>query len=251
MPWDLSLRRVRGELRSSRRRRSSPRLPSEMEKIGVFVNETPAQVAEIAEQVGLTGVQLHGDEPADQMRQYRQAVGQRKIIKTLQARELLTCAGQSAMTICNRARASTPSCWMRARRASEAGPGSPFDWEAALPIVAQDSSANAADHRGRLESARTSARRFACFVPGEWMWSRAWSAKPARRMKPSCASFVGGGAPSTSEHCGKEGPWKRRPATLQTSTADAGARQAAQAAGACAPSPDASAPMAGATSPRP
>ncbi len=37
-------------------------LPAEVEKIGVFVNETPERVAEIAEQVGLTGVQLHGDE---------------------------------------------------------------------------------------------------------------------------------------------------------------------------------------------
>ena len=65
-------------------------LTDEIEKIGVFVNETPARVAEIVEQAGLTGVQLHGDEPADQMLQYRQALGQRKIIKTLQARELLS-----------------------------------------------------------------------------------------------------------------------------------------------------------------
>ena len=64
-------------------------LPDEIEKIGVFVNESPERVAEIAEQVGLTGVQLHGDEPADQFATYRRVLGSRKIIKTLQARELL------------------------------------------------------------------------------------------------------------------------------------------------------------------
>ena len=39
-------------------------LPAEIEKIGVFVNDTPERVAEVAEQVGLSGCQLHGDEPA-------------------------------------------------------------------------------------------------------------------------------------------------------------------------------------------
>ena len=50
-------------------------LTDEIERIGVFVNETPARVAEAAEQAGLTGVQLHGDEPADQMHEYRQEIG--------------------------------------------------------------------------------------------------------------------------------------------------------------------------------
>lgn len=37
-------------------------LPESTEKIGVFVNESPAQLSAIAKHVGLTGVQLHGDE---------------------------------------------------------------------------------------------------------------------------------------------------------------------------------------------
>src|SRR5271157_5501589 len=68
-------------------------LPAGIEKIGVFVNETPEHVAEIAGHAGLTGVQLHGDEPAAQLPKYRQMLGGRKLIKTLQARELLAEGG--------------------------------------------------------------------------------------------------------------------------------------------------------------
>ena len=39
-------------------------LPAEVEKIGVFVNESPDRVGEIAARVGLTGAQLQGDESA-------------------------------------------------------------------------------------------------------------------------------------------------------------------------------------------
>jgi len=38
------------------------KLPEKVEKIGVFVNESPAQVSAIAGNVGLTAVQFHGDE---------------------------------------------------------------------------------------------------------------------------------------------------------------------------------------------
>jgi phosphoribosylanthranilate isomerase len=111
-------------------------LPVEVDKIGVFVNETPPRSAAIVEEVGLTGIQLHGDEPADQMEQYRQAVGQCKIIKTLQARELLNSP-------------NTLNGYLQARQIIDAilldagfpgqrgGTGQPFDWTAAAPIVAR------------------------------------------------------------------------------------------------------------------
>src|SRR5262245_55154019 len=38
------------------------KLPAELDKIGVFVNESPEQVSAVADDVGLTAVQLHGDE---------------------------------------------------------------------------------------------------------------------------------------------------------------------------------------------
>ncbi len=37
-------------------------LPKTMEKVGVFANESAEQIEEIASEVGLTAVQLHGDE---------------------------------------------------------------------------------------------------------------------------------------------------------------------------------------------
>jgi phosphoribosylanthranilate isomerase len=39
-------------------------LPTEVFKVGVFVNETIAEIEKIADAVGLTHIQLHGDEPA-------------------------------------------------------------------------------------------------------------------------------------------------------------------------------------------
>lgn len=39
-------------------------LPEEVLKVGVFVNETEAEMERIASFVGLTHIQLHGDEPA-------------------------------------------------------------------------------------------------------------------------------------------------------------------------------------------
>ncbi len=111
-------------------------LTADIEKIGVFVNQTPAQVAEIAEQAGLSGIQLHGDEPADEMEQYRQALGQRKIIKTLQARELLN--SPKSLDGYLRSRRSIDAILLDAGSPSQrGGTGQTFDWTAAAPIVAR------------------------------------------------------------------------------------------------------------------
>jgi phosphoribosylanthranilate isomerase len=44
-------------------------LPATLQRIGVFVNETPERVREIAGRAKLTGVQLHGDETPDYVRE--------------------------------------------------------------------------------------------------------------------------------------------------------------------------------------
>ncbi|MFZ0562326.1 MAG: phosphoribosylanthranilate isomerase [Terriglobales bacterium] len=41
------------------------KLPASMEKVGVFVNQTVEQVRDAAKQLGLTAVQLHGDESTE------------------------------------------------------------------------------------------------------------------------------------------------------------------------------------------
>lgn len=46
-------------------------LPEDVRSIGVFVNETPSRIASIVREVGLDGVQLHGDEPPEACEQLR------------------------------------------------------------------------------------------------------------------------------------------------------------------------------------
>src|ERR1035437_9911232 len=111
-------------------------LADEIEKIGVFVNETPERVAEVAEQAGLTGVQLHGDEPADQMHEYRSALGQRKIIKTLQACEWLRSPERLNGYL--QSRQIIDAILLDAGSPSQrGGTGHTFDCIAAAPIVAK------------------------------------------------------------------------------------------------------------------
>jgi len=113
-------------------------LPTGIEKIGVFVNEAPAHIADIAERTGLTGVQLHGDEPVEQIANFRRALGKRKIIKTLQARQLLA-DGKREQTIAGYLEASRDGDAILLDSGSPAergGTGIPFDWEKAVPIAA-------------------------------------------------------------------------------------------------------------------
>jgi phosphoribosylanthranilate isomerase len=111
-------------------------LPAMTEKIGVFVNESPERVAVIAAQAGLTGVQLQGDEPAAQLAEYRRLLGGRKVIKTLQARELLAGGDDRKLQAYLEARGTINAILLDSARPDQrGGTGLPFDWEAALPIV--------------------------------------------------------------------------------------------------------------------
>ena len=111
-------------------------LPAGIEKIGVFVNETPDRVAEIAAQAGLTGAQLHGDEPAAHLAEYRRKLGGLKLIKTLQASELLADEGDGRLQAYVDAGKSVDAILLDSGVPSHrGGTGVPFDWEPALPIV--------------------------------------------------------------------------------------------------------------------
>ncbi len=109
-------------------------LPSSIEKIGVVVNESPETLKQLAETIGLTGLQLHGDEPADQLPEFRRALGLRKIIKTVEAGELL--ADSSKLDAYLAARHSYDGILLDSGSpAARGGTGQTFDWNAALPIV--------------------------------------------------------------------------------------------------------------------
>lgn len=64
------------------------KLPRTMEKVGVFANESAQQIEEIAAEVGLTAVQLHGDESSEFAKSLFRHGGQRsraqmRVFKTL------------------------------------------------------------------------------------------------------------------------------------------------------------------------
>jgi phosphoribosylanthranilate isomerase len=109
-------------------------LPPSTEKIGVVVNETPQALRELANQTGLTGLQLHGDEPPGQLTEYRRALGLRKIIKTLQARDLLV-APDTLDEYLRNSKSIDGILLDSGSPAARGGTGIPFDWHAALPIV--------------------------------------------------------------------------------------------------------------------
>ena len=111
-------------------------LPAKIEKIGVFVNETPERVAEVAERVGLSGCQMHGDEPTVSLPEYRRALGGRKLIKTLQLRELLAGDSSRMLQAYLDVHSNVDAILLDAGQpGNRGGTGVPFDWGVALPIV--------------------------------------------------------------------------------------------------------------------
>ena len=110
-------------------------LPAEIEKIGVFVNETPERIAETAQQAGLSGCQLHGDEPAASLPDYRRALGGRRLIKTLQVRELLDESSRVLQAYLGAHSSLDALLLDSGRPGNRGGTGVPFDWEMALPIA--------------------------------------------------------------------------------------------------------------------
>lgn len=107
----------------------------EVETIGIFVNESPAQVAEAVHQVGLSGVQLHGGEPAEQLADFRRALGQLKIIKSLQA-SMLQADSDLILEHYLGAHEQVDAILLDSGSTQQrGGTGLPFDWESAQPIA--------------------------------------------------------------------------------------------------------------------
>ena len=123
-------------------RRISPRdagkiigeLPAEVEKIGVFVNQSAEIVLDTVEKAGLTGVQLHGGETVGYARELLAKARQRKLIKGVhmttpdgtmgKAAELAEGADVFAAVLFD---SSTPE--------RGGGTGKTFDWQEAVPVV--------------------------------------------------------------------------------------------------------------------
>lgn len=98
-------------------------LPSSIERIGIFMNESLDTIRRIAEETGLTGVQLHGNEPAESVARLKaEPVGGHhlRVIKTvimngdfhLQLEKFVTAASPPDAILLD----------------SGAGSGKTFDW---------------------------------------------------------------------------------------------------------------------------
>jgi len=107
-----------------------------VETVGVFVDESPQRVAEVASHAGLSGVQLHGDEPASMLPLFRRGLGNRKIIKTLHASELLERRRMLAEYLL--ARDSIDAILLDSGSPQQrGGTGTQFAWNKALPIATE------------------------------------------------------------------------------------------------------------------
>ena len=110
-------------------------LPGNVEKVGVFVNELPERVARTADEVGLTAVQLHGDEHGNSSSQVSN--GPRKLFVAIPVSLLSQAGNKSAGLTWFSARPEACSAIFLDSGTPEqrGGTGKTFDWEDARPWV--------------------------------------------------------------------------------------------------------------------
>ncbi len=101
------------------------KLPREVEKIGVFMNSTAAEIAMVAEHVGLTGIQMHSDESAAEVYSHLPE-GRRNML-----RKIKTVLVQDGFASKFDSHVTTPSVVDAWLLDSGAGSGKTFDWPAA------------------------------------------------------------------------------------------------------------------------
>jgi phosphoribosylanthranilate isomerase len=105
-------------------------LPFNIERIGVFSDDDPSRVAEIADQAGLTGIQLHGQELPQFVHHVlkKSRTGQKlRVIKTV----LVNGNFVDRLARVNRDYDAVDSILLD----SGAGSGKTFDWESVQPVL--------------------------------------------------------------------------------------------------------------------
>ncbi len=127
-------------------------LSGDVESIGVFANQAADHVAAIADQAGLTGVQLHGDEPPSSLREYRRTLGDRRIIKTLHAGDLVRSRDTLAayLSACDSIDAVLLDSGSAQQRG---GTGMAFAWNETLSVATEIREATSLIIAGGLNSA--------------------------------------------------------------------------------------------------
>ena len=105
------------------------KLPTGVEKIGVFVDEPAERILEISREIGLTGVQLHGEEsPSDVGALRKGASGSLRIVKAIRLND--TAAG-SQLAIYGANRRLWPDAILldSGTTSARGGSGEKFKWE--------------------------------------------------------------------------------------------------------------------------
>jgi phosphoribosylanthranilate isomerase len=114
-------------------------LPAKVEKIGVFMDETVENILSIVEAAGLTGVQLHGKESADDLARLakKRSNEQRfRVIKTVLVKENFRHELQSVLHAVR-----PPDCVLLD---AGAGSGQTFAWDAARDVTKEFVHSNSA-----------------------------------------------------------------------------------------------------------
>jgi phosphoribosylanthranilate isomerase len=109
-----------------------PRLPAEIEKIGVFVDATVDEIVATVEAAGLTGVQLHWEAPGELTAALRARLGSRvRILRVVHFNE------ESAERQAALAFDSNVDAILVDSRAGSAvgGTGTSYDWETARQMI--------------------------------------------------------------------------------------------------------------------
>jgi phosphoribosylanthranilate isomerase len=108
-------------------------LPPNLEKIGVFVNESPEYVLQVAKEAALTGVQLHGDESPDYIKTLVSILHiPLKIIKAIPAEQ-----GKAGAPAQYGAQEELVDAFMvdSGTRSQRGGTGKVFDWLRASDLI--------------------------------------------------------------------------------------------------------------------
>jgi len=111
---------------------------TDIETVAVFVDEHPRRVGEIVAQIPFTGVQLHGSELPEDLKEFRRTLGGRQIIKTLHAHELLQPGEEGKLDQYLAAGAHIDAILLDSGSDEErGGTGKPFAWEEVAPLAAK------------------------------------------------------------------------------------------------------------------
>ncbi len=87
-------------LQASEMRTIIQQLPSSLDYIGVFANASLTEISQIVQATGLTGVQLHGQEPPQFCQQLRTLLPEIELLKALRIRTPGSLAEASAYFTC-------------------------------------------------------------------------------------------------------------------------------------------------------